>query len=72
MYEQMLKARLRFPLNAFHCRLLQYLGLAVTQVSPNVRRVFLGAKVLYIVLSKEARRMTVEEFFHCYCPSKID
>ena len=33
VYVQMSKARLRFPLNAFHCRLLQYLGLAITQIS---------------------------------------
>ena len=35
VYEQMLKAGLRFPLSALYCRLLQYLGLAVTQISPN-------------------------------------
>ena len=35
IYEQMLKAGLRFPLSALHHRLLQYLGLVVTQVSPN-------------------------------------
>ena len=35
IYEQMLKAGLRFLLSALHHRLLQYLGLAVTQVSPN-------------------------------------
>ena len=29
VYKQMLKARLRFPLSAFHHRLLQYLGLAI-------------------------------------------
>ena len=67
----MLKAGLRIPLNALHRRLLQYLGLAVTQIFPNAQRVFLGTKVLYGVLSKGARRMTVEEFFHCYCPSEI-
>ena len=30
VYEQMLKARLKFPLSSLHCQLLQYLGLAVT------------------------------------------
>ena len=30
IYEQMMKARLRFPLSALHRCLLQYLGLAVT------------------------------------------
>ena len=50
VYAQMLKAGLRFPLNALCRRLLQYLGLAVTQISLNAWRVFLGADVLYRVL----------------------
>ena len=36
VYKQMFKAGLRFPLRTFHHCLLQYLGLAVTQISPNV------------------------------------
>ena len=35
VYKQMLKAGLKFPLSALHCHLLQYLGLVVTQISPN-------------------------------------
>ena len=35
VYEQMLKAGLRFPLSSLHCELLKYLGLSVNQVSPN-------------------------------------
>ena len=35
VYEQMFKVGLRFPLSILHCHLLQYLRLAVTQVSPN-------------------------------------
>lgn len=35
VYEQMFKAGLRFPLSTLHRRLLQYLGLNVTQISPN-------------------------------------
>ena len=35
LYEQMLKAGLRFPLSSLHCELLKYLGLSVNQVSPN-------------------------------------
>ena len=71
VYEQMFKTGLRFPLSVFHRCLLQYLGLAVTQISSNTLRVFLGVEVLYGVLSKGARRMMVEEFFHYYRPSKI-
>ena len=35
VYEQMPKARLRFPLSSLHCELLKYLSLSVNQVSPN-------------------------------------
>ena len=71
VYEQMLKAGLRFPLSSLHRQLLQYLGLAVTQISPNAWRVFLGVEVLYEAMSNEARRLTVKEFFHCYHPDEI-
>ena len=71
MYEQMFKTGLRFLLSAFHHRLLQYLGLAITQISPNAWKVFLGVEVLYGVLSNGERRMTAEEFFHYYRPLEI-
>lgn len=71
VYEQILKRGLRFPLSAFHHHLLQYLGLAVTQISLNAWKVFLGAEVLYGVMSNRARRITMKEFFHCYLPSEI-
>ena len=35
VYEQVLKASLRFPLNSLHRELLKYLGLSVSQISPN-------------------------------------
>ena len=71
VYEQMFKAGFRLPLSTLHRCLLQNLGLAVTQIAPNAWRIFLGAKVLYRVLSKRRRQLTVEEFFHCYRPSEI-
>ena len=35
VYEQVLKAGLRFPLNSLYRELLKYLGLSVSQISPN-------------------------------------
>ena len=35
VYEQVLKAGLRFPLSSWHCELLKYLGLSISQISPN-------------------------------------
>ena len=35
VYEQVLKAGLKFPLNSLHREILKYLGLSVSQISPN-------------------------------------
>ena len=72
VYEQVLKAGLRFPLNSLHCELLKYLGLSVSQISPNVWRVFITMEVMYEAMSNDAKSLTVREFLHCYCPNEID
>ena len=72
VYEQMLKAGLRFPLSSFHHELLKYLGLSVNQVSPNALKVFIAMEVLYSAMIDGARRLTVREFLHCYRPNEID
>ena len=72
VYEQMLKVGLRFSLSTLHRELLKYLGLSVTQISPNARRVFLGMEVLYRAMSDGARRLMVEESLHCYRPTEIN
>ena len=68
----MLKARLRFPLSSLHRELLKYLGFSVNQISPNAWRVFIAMEILYGAWSDKARRLTVREFLHCYCPDEID
>ena len=72
MYEQVLKASLRFPLNSLHRELLKYLGLSVSQISPNAWRVFIAMEVLYGAMSNGARSLTVWEFLYCYRPDEID
>ena len=72
VYEQVLKAGLRFPLNSLYRELLKYLGLSVSQISPNAWRVFIAMEVLYGAMSNDARSLTVREFLHCYHPDKID
>ena len=71
VYEQVLKAGLRFPLNSLHCELLKYLGLSVSQISQNAWRVFIVMEVLYRAMSNGARSLTVQEFLHCYRPDEI-
>ena len=72
VYEQMLKAGLRFSLSTLHRELLKYLGLSVTQISPNAWRVFIAMEILYGAMTDGARRLTVREFFHCYHLDEID
>ena len=72
VYEQVLKAGLRFPLSSLHRELLKYLGLSVNQISPNAWRVFIAMEVLYGAMSNGARSLTVREFLHCYRLDKID
>ena len=68
----MLKASLRFPLNSLHHELLKYLGLSVSQISPNAWRVFIAMEVLYGAMSNGARSLMVREFLHCYRLDEID
>ena len=72
VYEQVLKASLRFPLNSLHHELLKYLGLSVSQISPNAWRVFIAMEVLYGAMSNGARSLMVREFLHCYRLDEID
>ena len=72
VYEQMLKARLRFPLSSLHREFLKCLGLPVNQVSPNTWRVFTAMEVLYGAITNGARSLTMREFLHCYRPDEID
>ena len=72
LYEQMLKARLRFPLSSLHHELLKCLSLSVNPVSPNAWRVFIAMEVLYGAITNGARSLMVREFLHCYHLDKID
>ena len=72
VYEQALKAGLRFPLNTLKRELLQHLGLSVSQISPNTWKVFIAMEVLHGVMLSGSRSLTVREFLHCYRSDEID
>ena len=72
VYEQMLKAGLRFPLNSLHCELLKCLGLSINQVSPNAWRIFIAMEILYGAITDGAKFLMGREFLHCYCSDEID
>ena len=72
VYEQKLKAKLRFPWSSLHCELLKCLGLSINQVSPSTWRVFIAMEVLYGAMTNGAKSLMVREFLHCYHPDEID
>ena len=72
IYEQMLKAGLRFPLNTLHRELLKCLGLSINQVSPNAWRIFIAMEILYGAMSDGAKSLIVREFLHCHRSDEID
>ena len=51
MYDVMFTAGLRLPLKALHRQLVDYLGLSVSQITPNAWRTFIGAEILWGSLS---------------------
>ena len=71
MYDAIFVAGLRLPLMALHHQLAIFLGLSVSQVTPNAWRVFIGAEILWSCLSRGNRQLTLDEFFWCYRPQHI-
>ena len=71
MYDAMFAAGLRLPLMALHRQLVDYLGLSVSQITPNAWRTFIGAEILWGSLSGRNRQLTLDEFFYYYRPYHI-
>ena len=46
MYDAMFAARLRLPLMALHHQPTDFLGLSVSQITPNAWRIFISAEIL--------------------------
>ena len=72
VYEQILKAGLRFPLSSLHRELFKCLSLSVNQVSLNAWRIFIVMEILYGAMTDGIRSLMVREFLHCYHPNEID
>ena len=51
MYNAILAAGLRLPLTALHRQLANFLGLSVSQITPNAWRIFIRAEILWGRLS---------------------
>ena len=47
MYDAMFAVGLRLPLTALHRQLAIFLGLPVSQIAPNVWKIFIGAEILW-------------------------
>ena len=68
MYEAMFVAGLRLPWTALHHQLANFLGLSVSQITPNAWRIFIRAKILWGRLSGGNCQLSLDEFFWCYRP----
>ena len=51
MYDVMFAAGLRLPLMALHRQLADFLGLSVSQITPNAWRIFISVEILWGRLS---------------------
>ena len=71
MYDAMFAAEIRLPLTALHRKLVDFLGLSVSQIASNARRTFISAKILWVSLSGGNHQLTLDEFFYCYRPHHI-
>ena len=72
MYDAMFATGLRLLLMAIHRQLVDYLGFSISQIAPNAWRTFIGAEILWGMLSGGNRQLTLDEFFYCYRPHHID
>ena len=66
MYNAMFAAGLRLSLTTLHRQLVDFLGLSISQITPNAWRTFIGAEILWKSLSGGNRQLTLDEFFYCY------
>ena len=71
MYDAMFAARLKLPLTTLHRQLAIFLGFSIIQITPNTWRIFLGAEILWGLLSGGNRQLTLNEFFYRYRPQHI-
>ena len=63
MYDAMFAVGLRLSLTALHRQFANILGLFVSQIAPNVWRIFIGVEILWGRLSEGNRQLTIHEFF---------
>ena len=71
MYDVVLAAGLRLPLTALYCQLVNFMGISISQITPNAWRTFIGAEVLWCRLSGGNRQLSLDEFFYYYKPRQI-
>ena len=71
MYDTMLASGLRLPLTTLYRQLVDFMGLSVSQITPNAWRTFIRMEVLWGRLSGGNCQLSLDEFFYCYKPHHI-
>lgn len=67
-YEASFTSGWRLPLNHLTRMLLQRLGIAISQLAPNSRCTFMGALVLWGIMSEGQETLSLNEFLYCHKP----
>ena len=65
-YEASFISGLRLPLNELTRKLLKRLRIAISQLAPNSWHAFIGAQILWGIMSKGREALSLDEFLYCY------
>ena len=71
IYDAMFATGLRLLLTPLHHQPVDFIGLSVSQITPNVWRIFISAEILWGRLSGGNCQLSLDEFFYCYRPQHI-
>lgn len=70
-YEASFTSGWRLPLNHLTRMLMQRLGIAISQLAPNSRCTFMGALVLWGIMSEGQETLSLNEFLYCHKPVRV-
>ena len=70
-YEASFISGLRLPLNELTRKLLKRLRTGISQLAPNSWRAFIGAKIVWGIMSEGQETLSLDEFLYFYKPIRV-
>ena len=71
LYEAFFISGLRLPLDELTRKLLKRLHIAISQLAPNSWRAFIGAKIVWGIMSEGQETLSLDEFLYYYKPIRV-